>query len=67
MSELSENAASHNGPQTRLASGEGNRVAEFAARADLMLARYPAEEREQIAELLRLLATKPGDVEKGVL
>jgi hypothetical protein len=31
--------------------------------ADLVLARYPAEEREQIVELLRILARKPGDAE----
>lgn len=66
MSWLSRNAASHNGRQTRLASRGGNRGAEFAAQADLMLARYPADEREQIAELLRLLAAKPGEAENGV-
>jgi hypothetical protein len=27
------------------------------------LARYPAEEREQIVELLHILAAKPGDAE----
>jgi hypothetical protein len=33
----------------------------LAAQADLMLARYPADVREQITELLRVLAAKPGE------
>jgi hypothetical protein len=32
-----------------------------------MLARYPADEREQIAELLRILAAKPGDAQNRAL
>jgi hypothetical protein len=31
--------------------------------ADSVLARYPAEEREQIVELLHILGAKPGDAE----
>ena len=40
-----------------------NRGAELAAQADLMLGRYPADVREQITELLRVLAAKPGEAE----
>jgi hypothetical protein len=36
----------------------------FAVDADSALARYPAEEREQIVELLHILAAKPGDGER---
>jgi hypothetical protein len=32
-----------------------------------MLARYTADEREQIAELLRILAAKPGGGENRIL
>jgi hypothetical protein len=35
----------------------------LAAKADLMLARYPADVREQITELLRVLVAKPGEAE----
>ena len=38
----------------------------MAAKADLMLARYPDYIREQITELLRVLAAKPGEAENGV-
>jgi hypothetical protein len=37
----------------------------LAAKADLMLARYPAYIREQITDLLRVLAAKPGDPQIG--
>jgi hypothetical protein len=43
-----------------------NRGVELAAQADLMLARYPADVREQITELLRVLAEKPTGAELGV-
>ena len=60
MSELHNMASSHNGQPT-LASNDRNRGAELAARADLMLTRYPTDVREQITELLRVLAAKPGE------
>ncbi len=63
MSELPKNASSHDGRPTRLAFNDRNRGAELAAQADLMLARYPADVREQITELLRVLAAKPGEAE----
>jgi hypothetical protein len=40
-----------------------NPAVKFAAQADCVLARYPPEEREQIVELLHILAAKPGDAE----
>jgi hypothetical protein len=43
-----------------------NRGVELAAHADLMLARYPVYIREQVTELLMVLAAKPGQAEKGV-
>jgi hypothetical protein len=60
MSELQNAAASQNG---RAISWDGNRGAELAAQADLMLAHYPADVREQITELLRVLAAQPGEPE----
>jgi len=45
---------------------DGSRGAELAAQADLMLARYPADVREQVTELLRVLAERPGDDKKKV-
>ena len=59
MSELNTAAAAHD---SRPASNR-NRGAELAAQADLMLARYPDYVRDQITELLRVLAAKPGDLE----
>jgi hypothetical protein len=35
------------------------RAAKLGTKIDLMAARYPAEEREQVAELLRILSAKP--------
>jgi hypothetical protein len=65
MSELPKNASSHDdGKATGLVFRDGNRGAELATRADLMLARYPADVRAQITDLLRVLAEKPGDAEK---
>ena len=64
MSELPKNASSHDGKPTGLVFRDGNRRAELATQADRMLARYPADVREQITELLRVLAEKPGDAEK---
>ena len=56
MCELSRDASSHESQPTPAEPCDRNRVAELAAQADLMLARYPADVREQIAELLRVLA-----------
>jgi hypothetical protein len=36
-----------------------DRAAKLGTKIDLMAARYPAEERDQIAELLRILSEKP--------
>jgi hypothetical protein len=47
-------------------ANHGNRGAELAAKADLMLARYPADLRDQVTELLRVLAEKPKKAEQGV-
>jgi hypothetical protein len=66
MSELRNNASSHDGRPTGLAIRDGNRGAELAAQADLMLAQYPAYIREQITDLLRVLAEKPREAESGV-
>jgi hypothetical protein len=59
MSELRNNASS-----IVPAFHPGNRGAEFAAHADLMLARYPAYIREEITDLLRVLAEKPREAVK---
>ena len=62
MSELPKNASSHDGKPTGVFR-DGNCGAELAIRADQTLARYPADVREQITELLRVLAEKPGDAQ----
>ena len=62
MPELRDNASSHSSQPTGLAFHDRNRGAELAAQADLMLARYPDYIREQITDLLRVLAT-PGEAE----
>jgi hypothetical protein len=36
-----------------------DRATNFATKVDLVTAQYPVEEREEIAELLRILAAKP--------
>jgi hypothetical protein len=64
MSELPKNASSHDSKPTGLVFRDGNRGAESATQADRTLARYPADIREQITDLLRVLAEKPGDAEK---
>jgi hypothetical protein len=66
MTDLHKNAPSHEGPPTSHSSHDRNRKAEFAAQADLTLARYPAEVREQIIDLLQVLAERPGDADSGV-
>ena len=65
MSQLHNNASPHDGQLTGLVFRDRSRGAELAAQADLMLARYPADIREQITELLRVLAAKPGEAENG--
>jgi hypothetical protein len=64
MSELPKNASTHDGRPPSLVFRDGNRGAESATQADRTLARYPADVREQITDLLRVLAEKPGDAEK---
>ena len=63
MSELLKNASSHDGRLMGVASHDRNRGAELAAQAHLVLARYPAGIRGQVAELLRVLAAKQGEAE----
>jgi hypothetical protein len=43
-----------------------NRGAELAARVEVTLARYPDYIREQITDLLRVLAKRPSEAEKEV-
>ena len=66
MYELPRDALSHDGRPTRLESCGRNLGDELAAQADLMLARYPVDVREQITELLRVLAERPIEAGKGV-
>lgn len=66
MFEVSKDASSPDGRPTRLESCDRNRGPELAAQADLVLARYPADIREQITELLQVLAEKRGEAENGV-
>jgi hypothetical protein len=54
MSERRNNASS-----IAPAFDHGNRGGELSAKADLMLARYPAYIREEMTDLLRVLAEKP--------
>jgi hypothetical protein len=63
MSELRNNASSHKGQPTGLAFHDRNRGDELSAKANLMLARYPAAVRKQITDLLQVLAAKPGEAE----
>jgi hypothetical protein len=63
MCELPKDASLH---PTQVEPWARNRVAELAAQADLMLARYPVDVREQITDLLRVLAERPIKAGKGV-
>jgi hypothetical protein len=65
MPELCSKALSQNGRSSGLAVHFRDRGEEFATQADLKLARYPADVRDQVTELLRVLSAKPGEVEKG--
>lgn len=66
MPQLRNDALSYDTQSTSLAFHDGSRGAELVVHVDLMLARYPDYIREQITELLRVLAAKPGEVESGV-
>jgi hypothetical protein len=63
MSVLSNDGLSSNARRARTGPRARNPAVKFAARADSVLARYSAEEREQIVELLHILAAKAGDAE----
>jgi hypothetical protein len=64
MPELRNCALSQDAQATGLASHHGTRGLELAAQADLMLAHYPVYIREQVTELVMVLAA--GQAEKGV-
>ena len=65
MSEVHKNASARNGRPTGLLVRDRGHGAELAAQAGVMLAHYPANVREEVTELLRVLAEKPGGAEKG--
>jgi hypothetical protein len=58
MSERRNSASSQESQPTVLAFHDGNQRAELVAQAELMLARYPANIREQITDLLRILCSE---------
>jgi hypothetical protein len=60
MSALPKNASPNDSRATHFAAHDGNQRLELAAQADLLLADYPTDVREQIIELICLLASKPG-------
>jgi hypothetical protein len=66
MSELSSGGLSHKDRRARIASRTRDRAAKTPFRTGLALTRFRAEERAEIAELLQLLAAKPGDAENVV-
>jgi hypothetical protein len=66
MPKLRNDVLPHDTQATGVAFHGANRGVELAAYADLMLARYPVYIREQVTELLMVLAAKPGQAEKGV-
>ena len=66
MPELRSDASSHSSQPKGLAFHGVNRGAELAAKAGLMLARYPDYIREQVTELLRVLAAKAKEAKGGV-
>jgi hypothetical protein len=66
MSELRDRVLSHDGSSTGSDSSDRNRGAELAAQADLRLAHYPDYVREQVTQLLRILAGEPGAAGTGV-
>jgi hypothetical protein len=66
MSELRNGALSQDTQATGLTFHDGSRGPELAAQANLMMARYPDYIRQQVAELLMILAAKPVQAEIGV-
>jgi hypothetical protein len=58
MSERRNSASSQESQPAGLSVHDRNRGAELSAKADRILARYPAYVREQVTELLRVLAAK---------
>ena len=67
MTSLKERSVSHNDQRTRIAPlirKRVDRATNFATKVDLVTARYPVEEREEIAELLQFLLQnlRPSDV-----
>ena len=62
MPSLKERSFSHNDQRPRitpLIRKRVDRATNFATKVDLVTAQYPVEDREEIAELLRILAAKP--------
>jgi hypothetical protein len=62
MPSLKERSVSRNDQRTRIAPLIRKRVeraTHFVTKVDLVTAQYPVGEREEIAELLRILAAKP--------
>jgi hypothetical protein len=62
MTNLKEQLFSNEGRRKRSAASvreRVDRVTDFATKVDLVIAQYPVEEREEIAELLRILTAKP--------
>ena len=62
MTSLKSDPFSRNDQRTRIAPlirKRVDRATTFATKVDLVTAQYPVEEREEIAELLRILAAKP--------
>jgi hypothetical protein len=62
MPSVKERSVSHNDQRSRidpLIRKRVDRATNFATKVDLVTAQYPIEEREEIAQLLRILAAKP--------
>jgi hypothetical protein len=62
MPSLKERSVSHNDQRTHIAPlirKRVDRATNFATKVDLVTAQYPIEERDEIAQLLRILAAKP--------
>jgi hypothetical protein len=66
MPELRNDVLPHDTQATGVTFHGANRGVELAAHADLILARYPVYIREQVTELLMVLAAKPGEAENGI-
>jgi hypothetical protein len=62
MAGLKERSFSYSGRPTRRAAhvrGRASRAPNFERKVGLITAQYPVEEREEIADLLRILAARP--------